>query len=33
LSNEPAHLHDSVCGAARAKSTRRRRIKSKLHGG
>jgi D-alanyl-D-alanine carboxypeptidase len=32
LSNEPAHLHDSVCGAARAKSTRRRRIKSKLHG-
>jgi D-alanyl-D-alanine carboxypeptidase len=29
LSNEPAHLRDSVCGAARAKSTPRRRIKIK----
>ena len=31
LSDEPAHLHDSVCGAARAKPTRRRGLKFKLH--
>jgi D-alanyl-D-alanine carboxypeptidase len=31
LSDEPAHLHDSICGAARAKPTRRRRLKSNLH--
>jgi len=31
LSDEPAHLHDSICGAARAKPTRRRGLKSNLH--
>ena len=31
LSDEPAHLHDSVCGTARAKPTHRRGVKSKLH--
>jgi len=30
LSDEPAHLHDSVCGAARAKPTLRRGLKFKL---
>jgi D-alanyl-D-alanine carboxypeptidase len=32
LSDSPMHLRDSVCGAARAKSTVRRSVKSKLHG-
>ena len=32
LSDSPAHLHHSVCGVARPKSTRRHGIKSKLHG-
>jgi hypothetical protein len=32
LSDSPAHLRDSVCGVARAKSTNRRSVKSKLHG-
>ena len=31
LSDSPAHLHDSICGAARTRSTRRRGLKSKLH--
>jgi D-alanyl-D-alanine carboxypeptidase len=36
LSDEPAHLHDSICGAVKAKSTldkstRRRGLRSKLH--
>jgi D-alanyl-D-alanine carboxypeptidase len=31
FSNEPAHLHDRVCGAAKAKLTRHRGFKSKLH--
>src|SRR5262245_3813006 len=35
LSDEPAHLHDSICGAAKpavkTKSTRRRSLRSKLH--
>ena len=38
LSDEPAHLHDSICGAAKAKSaldksTRRRGLRSKLYNG
>lgn len=32
LSDGPMHLRDSVCGVARAKSTVRRSVKSKLHG-
>jgi len=32
LSDSPTHLRDSVCGVARAKSTVRRSVKSKLHG-
>jgi D-alanyl-D-alanine carboxypeptidase len=32
LSDSPRHLRDSVCGVARAKSTVRRSVKSKLHG-
>jgi hypothetical protein len=36
LSDEPAHLHDSICGAGKAKSTpakstRPRGLSSKLH--
>jgi D-alanyl-D-alanine carboxypeptidase len=36
LSDEPAHLHDSICGTAKAKSaldksTRRRGLRSRLH--
>ena len=32
LSDSPTHLRDSVCGLAKAKSTVRRSVKSKLHG-
>jgi len=31
LSDEPAHLHDIICGAAKAMSTRRLGLRPKLH--